>query len=68
MPLYEFECRSCRQVFEELVRPGSTEPVTCPNCGSKDAERLLSATARNASGDSLSSSAGAACSSRGGFT
>jgi putative FmdB family regulatory protein len=45
VPIYEFECRSCAQRFEELV--GShvgreTAEVRCPQCGAADPERLLS--------------------------
>jgi putative FmdB family regulatory protein len=40
MPLYEFRCRSCAAVFEELVR-GDDAPV-CPVCEAGDPERLLS--------------------------
>jgi putative FmdB family regulatory protein len=44
VPIYEFECRSCGQRFEELV--GShvgqkTAEVRCPECGAADAERVL---------------------------
>lgn len=45
VPIYEFECRSCGQRFEELV--GShvgreTTEVRCPECGAAEAERLMS--------------------------
>lgn len=40
MPIYEYTCRSCTHQFEALVR-GSKVPV-CPECQSKDLERLLS--------------------------
>ena len=30
MPLYEYECRKCEHVFEELVF--GDEPVVCPKC------------------------------------
>ena len=40
MPVYEFRCRSCAAVFEELVRVD--ELPTCPACGAPDPERLLS--------------------------
>ena len=41
VPLFDFECRACRHEFEALVRTGD-EP-SCPACGSRDLERLLSA-------------------------
>jgi putative FmdB family regulatory protein len=41
MPLYEFECLSCRHEFEALVR--GTDRPTCPACGSHDLQRLASA-------------------------
>jgi putative FmdB family regulatory protein len=41
MPLYEFECLSCRHEFEALVR-GSDRPA-CPACGSQELQRLASA-------------------------
>ncbi len=40
MPLYDYSCRKCSEVFEALVR-GKTAP-TCPKCKSEDLERLLS--------------------------
>jgi putative FmdB family regulatory protein len=40
MPLYEFECLACGRRFEELVGAGA-EPV-CPDCGAREARRLLS--------------------------
>jgi putative FmdB family regulatory protein len=44
VPIYEFECQSCGDRFEELV--GShvgrdADDVGCPNCGSKEVERLV---------------------------
>ena len=40
MPIYEYECRSCRHRFETLVRSGD-EPF-CPQCQHRDLERLVS--------------------------
>ncbi len=40
MPLYEYQCRACDQVFETLVRGG--DAAACPSCQSHDIERLLS--------------------------
>ncbi len=38
MPLFDFRCRSCGQVFETLVRPNGDAPH-CPNCQSADLEK-----------------------------
>jgi putative FmdB family regulatory protein len=44
LPIYEFECRSCTHRFEELVKVnGSTASAPCPDCGSSDTARLMSA-------------------------
>jgi putative FmdB family regulatory protein len=45
VPIYEFDCQSCGDRFEELV--GShvgveTADVVCPECGSAKVERRLS--------------------------
>ena len=43
MPLYEYECQQCGQVFEVFAR--RREPPTqprCPACGKVGAERVLS--------------------------
>ena len=45
MPIYEFDCESCGERFEELV--GShvgleAADVVCPECGSKKVERRIS--------------------------
>jgi len=43
MPLYEFECRSCHKVFEELVRSGNNgEGVSCPSCGGQEVGKKMS--------------------------
>ena len=55
MPLYEFRCRSCDDVFE-VRRPMSEsgDPATCPG-GHGDTVRLLSVFARTGSADAGSS-------------
>ncbi len=40
MPLYEYVCRACSRQFEELIF-GDAQPA-CPDCQSKDLERVLS--------------------------
>lgn len=44
MPLYEFECQSCRHTFEELVF--GDEKVACPACHAGKLTRLISVPAR----------------------
>ena len=41
MPIYEYRCRGCDKVFEELVQTAG-ESVACPACAGSDVERLLS--------------------------
>lgn len=42
MPMYEFRCRSCGQVFEELCRHDENgEALTCPHCGTTGQGRRL---------------------------
>jgi putative FmdB family regulatory protein len=42
MPIYEYRCRDCQTRFETLVR--GDRGVTCPQCGSRALDKLLSAT------------------------
>ena len=44
MPIYEYECQSCKSRFEKLVKTMS-EPagVECPKCGSTRTDKALSA-------------------------
>jgi putative FmdB family regulatory protein len=41
MPIYEYRCRDCREVFEVLVRGGDA-PI-CPHCGGVSLEKLVTA-------------------------
>ena len=40
MPLFEYVCKRCGEVSEQLVS-GARKP-SCPNCGAKALEKLLS--------------------------
>ncbi|MEW6717213.1 MAG: zinc ribbon domain-containing protein [Chloroflexota bacterium] len=43
MPIYPYICQNCGATFEELVLSSqSQDKVTCPSCGSKKIEKLLS--------------------------
>jgi putative FmdB family regulatory protein len=45
MPIYEFRCLKCNEVFEILmVRTEDEVEMKCPNCGSENFERVLSTT------------------------
>ncbi|MFH1686914.1 MAG: FmdB family zinc ribbon protein [bacterium] len=41
MPMIEFKCQDCGQVYEDLVF-SSDEQVPCPICKSTNAHRLIS--------------------------
>jgi len=51
MPLYEYECRSCHQHFELLVRDSTV--LECPSCNSRELEKQLSVFAVGANGQSM---------------
>ena len=57
MPMYEFTCNDCGHEFEELVASASTYEVECPKCGSKNAEKKMSAFASGSTG----AKSGASC-------
>lgn len=44
MPIYEYRCKDCGRVFEDLILKASDEnDVKCPSCGSHQTEKLMSA-------------------------
>ena len=44
MPIYDFRCKECGKVSEFLVANFSDRTtLTCPDCGSQNLERLISA-------------------------
>jgi len=66
MPIYEYRCKECGEVFERLImEPEQERELVCPKCNSSDVQRVLSAFA--SSTGSSSSSIGS-CSSTGRFT
>jgi putative FmdB family regulatory protein len=68
MPIYEFKCRKCRNVFEILFRNRDEKvPVACPECQSTRTQRMISAFAgkignTSAGGASCGSCAATSCS------
>ena len=45
MPMYDYRCKNCDEVFEELVSNSDTpdKEIKCPKCNEHKADRLLSA-------------------------
>jgi putative FmdB family regulatory protein len=41
MPIFEYRCRNCGNIFESIEFSSST-PSVCKKCESSDVERLLS--------------------------
>lgn len=60
MPIYEYQCKDCENIFEKLVLR-SDESVTCPACDSIKTTKLMS----SAAFIGTSSPSGAGCSSGG---
>jgi putative FmdB family regulatory protein len=45
MPIYEFKCSACQELFELLVMQKEGEvDLKCPHCRSEEFERVLSST------------------------
>ncbi|MDY7031777.1 MAG: zinc ribbon domain-containing protein [Thermodesulfobacteriota bacterium] len=43
MPIYEYRCRKCNHVFEELQKMGEgNETVSCPVCKELHPDKLMS--------------------------
>jgi len=43
MPIYDFRCWECGKVSEIFLRSANDQVVRCPDCGSNNMERLISA-------------------------
>mgnify|MGYP001294414240 CR=1 FL=1 len=62
MPIFEFECSSCHDQFDELVRNAeAVKDVVCPNCGSRKIKKKLSTFASKVSGGGATAAGAAAC-------
>jgi putative FmdB family regulatory protein len=43
MPIYEYRCQQCGELFEKFVRSvANLREVQCPHCGGTQTERSLS--------------------------
>ena len=66
MPIYEFECRKCKHVFETIVPSSSSPFPPCEKCNSKQVRKNISRfgfSSGGKSGGSLGSSGCGSCSS-----
>ena len=45
MPIYEFECPACGDVFDRLQKLSDPDPTDCPQCGKPGVRRRLTAPA-----------------------
>ncbi len=65
MPMYDYRCKNCDEVFEELVFSSTTpdKEIKCPKCGQNKSERLLSAPmiSKDSSSTSVSKSSSSGC-------
>ena len=68
MPIYEYRCKNCNHLFEELVFSSLTsdEDVVCPKCGTNKAEKMMSAFSSSAAGG-YSYGGSSSCGGSGGF-
>jgi len=68
MPIYEFQCKKCGSVFEQLVfASDKTESILCPSCGANDPCKLMSSFSCSSSGGDGGASTHS-CASHGGFS
>ncbi|HEX9029149.1 MAG TPA: zinc ribbon domain-containing protein [Anaerolineales bacterium] len=69
MPLYEYRCKTCGEVFEKMVRWSEADhsPV-CPKCQSQDTQRKMSHVASFGSSGSTGYSGGSSCGTGGHFS
>ena len=45
MPIYEYKCEKCGNIFEQLVMSSSKEDMQCPQCGNTRVKKLMSQSA-----------------------
>jgi len=72
MPIYEFKCKKCGNLYESLCfRSNGEDKGPCPHCGGNESEKQLSIFSSTGSGSSLDmggASAAGSCGSSGGFS
>ncbi len=61
MPVYEYNCRDCRESFEKLVRIVGAQQIVCPHCGSSNTLKKLSIFATKSAGVISQSASSSGC-------
>ncbi|MGD0277939.1 MAG: FmdB family zinc ribbon protein [Smithella sp.] len=57
MPIYEFKCKKCKKIFESLIlSPKEENKLSCPECGTKKPQKVMSVFAGGKSNGSTCSS------------
>lgn len=69
MPIFEYYCSKCKELFEELVSISGLEKVTCPKCNEKEhVKKCMSAASIGRGSSKAESSATPASCSPGPFS
>lgn len=71
MPIYEYRCNGCGEIFENLVFASEIEEsYPCPVCGAKDTVRVLCifTSASSQSGHGMGTKSASCSSPSGGFS
>ncbi len=68
MPLYEYRCEACGNVFEKIARWSEADRSPfCPQCQSDNTRRKVSTFASTSSSSAYNAAPSSSCGSRGGF-
>jgi putative FmdB family regulatory protein len=71
MPLYDFQCAKCGEVFEVMLRFSEADKIpACPKCESKNTKKKLSKVVSFTTSTSgfNGSTSNSSCGTQGGFT
>ncbi len=58
MPIYEYACNECQEIFALLQWNNDEKETACPRCGSQNLKKLLSKFSCSSSADAGASSGG----------
>ena len=66
MPIYEYACNACNEIFALLQWTQDEKDTTCPRCGSQNIKKLVSQFSCSSPADSGFSSGGSSSGFSGG--